>query len=72
MNANEIVKIATDVVEWGRVESGTNEELQNEFEFEAQEQGFSREEIKAAIESPWFPWMKSTKGHPHENRKRNA
>jgi hypothetical protein len=58
MTANEIVKIVTDVVEWGRVESGTNEELQNEFEFEAQEQGFGREEIKAAVKSSWFPWFK--------------
>lgn len=47
---SEIIKTIT---ENGR--ATTQEELINEFEFEAQEQGWTDEEIKIAIGSDWFP-----------------
>jgi predicted transcriptional regulator len=53
MTANEIV---TRIIENGRV--ATNEELEVEFEFDASEQGWTDEKIKAALESTWFPWIK--------------
>jgi len=53
MNTNQIV---TSIIENGRVTS--NDELRHEFEFVATEAGFSDDKIKAALESPWFPWMK--------------
>jgi hypothetical protein len=56
MNANETTKIVKSIIENGR--AANNDELQNEFEFEASEKGFNDDEIKAALESPWFPWMK--------------
>ena len=56
MNTNETTQIVTSVIENGR--AANNDELRNEFEFVATEAGFSDDEIKAALESPWFPWMK--------------
>lgn len=53
MNANEI---AQKIIENGRATN--NEELENEFEFEAAEQGWAEEEISEALLSPWFPWFK--------------
>jgi len=56
MNANEISKIVSEIVENGRAVNNT--ELENEFEFSASEAGYGDDEIKEALESPWFPWMK--------------
>lgn len=52
MITNEIIKTIT---ENGRLTTGTQEELENEFEFEASEQGLSDSEIQEAIVSGWFP-----------------
>lgn len=49
----EMAKIIRDVMENGR--AATQSELENEFEFAASEAGWTDEEIKAAIASPWFP-----------------
>jgi hypothetical protein len=46
-------EIVNEIVENGR--ASTQEALENEFEFEASEQGWTDEKIKAAIDSPWFP-----------------
>lgn len=56
MNVSETTHIVTSIVENGR--AANNDELSHEFEFAASEAGFSDDEIKAALESPWFPWMK--------------
>lgn len=56
MNANQTAKIVSEIVENGR--AANNDELRNEFEFEASEQGFNDDEIQEAMNSPWFPWMK--------------
>ena len=49
----KMAKIIRTVIENGR--AATQEELEVEFEFEAAEQGWTDEEIQAAIQSPWFP-----------------
>ena len=49
----EMADIIRTVIENGR--AATQEELEVEFEFEAAEQGWTDEEIQAAIQSPWFP-----------------
>lgn len=49
-------QIAEEIISNGN--AATNTELENEFEFAASEEGYSDDEIKAAIASPWFPKMK--------------
>jgi hypothetical protein len=49
-------EIATRIIE--NAEASTNEELENQFEFYATEDGWTEEEIKVALESPWFPNFK--------------
>jgi hypothetical protein len=49
-------QIVNEIVENGRATN--NEELENEFIFEATEAGFSDDEIADALNSEWFPWMK--------------
>jgi hypothetical protein len=56
MNTNETTEIVTSIIENGR--AANNDELRNEFEFEASEKGFSDAEIQEALSSEWFPWMK--------------
>lgn len=61
-NRKEMMKktateIAQEIMENGL--ATTQEELENQFEYFAREAGWSDEEIKAAIESPWFPRIKS-------------
>ncbi len=50
MTAAEIITL---IVGDGLVSS--QETLETEFELEASDQGWSDEEIQAAIKSPWFP-----------------
>mgnify|MGYP006921388727 FL=1 len=56
MDTNETTKIVASIIENGR--AANNDELRNEFEFEASEKGFSDAEIQEALSSEWFPWMK--------------
>lgn len=46
----KFAKVLREVVDNGRLTLGTMEELENEVEFEAREQGLSDEEIKEAVE----------------------
>jgi len=49
----DFAKIVSTVIDNGL--AATQVELENEFEFEATQQGWTDEEIKEAIDSPWFP-----------------
>ncbi len=49
----EMAEIVRTVMDNGRAAS--QEELEAEFDFEASEQGWTDEEIKKAVDSPWFP-----------------
>ena len=51
---NEIV---TRIIENGS--ASTNEELENQFDFAADEEGYTDEQIEAAKKNPWFPWIKN-------------
>lgn len=55
MNVDEATKIVARIVENGR--AANNEELKNEFEFDASNAGFNNEEIEDVLKSPWFPWI---------------
>jgi len=46
----KFAKVLWKVVENGRLTLGTVEELENEIDFEAREQGLSKDEIEQAIE----------------------
>ena len=46
-------EIVQEIIENGRASS--QEELVVEFEFEAAEQNWSEDEIREAINNPWFP-----------------
>lgn len=48
--------IVTRIINDGR--AANNEELINEFEFDAAEAGMTDSEIEDALNSNWFPWMK--------------
>ena len=52
---NQMAEIANHVMDSGRVESGTQEEFEEEFEFEARERGWSTQLIDDAIASDEFP-----------------
>jgi len=52
----EMAEIVRCVMDNGR--AATQIELENEFEFAASERGWTAEEIRRAIESPWFPEIK--------------
>lgn len=49
----EMAEIIRTVNDNGR--ASNQEEFENEFEFEATEQGWTPEQVKEAIDSPWFP-----------------
>lgn len=49
----EMAEVIRTVMDNGR--AATQVELEGEFEFEAGEQGWTDEEIRRAIASPWFP-----------------
>lgn len=55
MDKPTVHQIVSRIVENGR--ASTNEELENQFEFDANEAGYSDDEIKNALASKWFPWI---------------
>ena len=50
-------QIVSEIVESG--EARSNDELENLFDFAANEAGYSDEKIDEAKKSPWFPWLKN-------------
>jgi len=51
-----MVQIMQDLYDNGIITAETSrEEINGEFEFAATENGWTDEEIKEALESPWFP-----------------
>jgi hypothetical protein len=57
-NKMSLREILEEIFDNGRVTSSSSqEELINEFEFSATENGWSDEEIKNAISSEWFPQL---------------
>lgn len=56
MSTKTMNEIATRIIENGT--AATNEELENQFEYAASEDGWTDDKIKDALVSPWFPWLK--------------
>lgn len=53
VTSTDIVK---RIIQDGRAQDNT--ELEIEFTFDAQELGWDDDYIAAAMQSPWFPWLK--------------